>query len=224
MLDQAIRFGAIISQPKFKSGGRLLEVGSGDEGISVFIDDPVIGADIAFRDVSNLAIKAIKASALKLPFGDAAFERVVCSDMLEHLAESDRAAAISELVRVTGGVLFLACPCGGPARWADNLLYGIYRILPVRTPDWLKEHIQRRIPDTKSIREAIGETGARYHEVKGESIFTHFIVSFLISSRILNNIWRNWYYKKPGKAKAAAVLGRWPWFFPYRRLWVIQKQ
>lgn len=221
MLDQAIRFGAILSQPEFNQGGLLLEVGSGREGITVFVEEQVIGVDISFRGRPAQGIVPIKASATALPLRDAGFDRVVCSDMLEHLTTEDRPRAIDELVRVTKGTLFLACPCGEAARRADSFLSRLYGLLGTTRPEWLQEHLNKRIPGSKEITGGLKQSGISWLEVPGESAITHVIVSLLISAKFLNNIWRSLFITRAERAKRIASLGSFLGTSPYRRLWVV---
>ena len=64
--------------------------------------------------------EAVKGDALELPYADASFDCVIASEILEHVAEDDR--AIGELVRVLkpGGSLAITVPRWLPERvcWA----------------------------------------------------------------------------------------------------------
>ena len=68
---------------------------------------------------------AVNGDALRLPFGDASFDRVIASEVMEHLAD-DRGAA-AELARVLrpGGVLAVTVPAWLPERvcWALSAEY-----------------------------------------------------------------------------------------------------
>ncbi|MFH1734338.1 MAG: class I SAM-dependent methyltransferase [bacterium] len=221
MIDQAIRFGAVLNQPEFYTGGNLLEVGSGAVGITSLIDDRVICADIEFEQISNAAQQRMKASATELPWKDGCFTRVVSSDMLEHIPLDDRQRAITEMVRVTGRTLFLACPCGDAARRVDHLIADLYRMFRVPVPIWLQEHLDRGIPDIEFIRTAIQATGKSYREASGESVVTHFFVSLLIALRSMNQVWKSLLSGRPGGARELAKMSSFPEFLPYRKLWVI---
>jgi SAM-dependent methyltransferase len=63
---------------------------------------------------------AVNGDALNLPFGDAAFDRVIASEVLEHVPADT--TAIAELVRVLrpGGTLAVTVPRWGPelVNWA----------------------------------------------------------------------------------------------------------
>ena len=68
---------------------------------------------------------AVRGTAYGLPFPDATFDRVVCSEVLEHLHEDSR--AMRELVRVLkpGGLMAVTVPRWGPELvcWALSSAY-----------------------------------------------------------------------------------------------------
>ena len=67
----------------------------------------------------------VNGDALDLPFPDGAFDRIICSEVLEHIWDDDR--AIQQLVRVLrpGGRLAVTVPTRWPERvsWAINWRY-----------------------------------------------------------------------------------------------------
>jgi SAM-dependent methyltransferase len=79
------------------SGTRVLDAGCG-EGVLVdeFYDQLAIeGVDAAY---SSNRVK--RASLLALPYRDGAFDRVLCLDVLEHLAFAEQPQALAEMHRV----------------------------------------------------------------------------------------------------------------------------
>lgn len=68
----------------------------------------------------GLHTAAVQADALHLPFPDASFDRVICSEVLEHIP--DDVAAMTELTRVLrpGGTMAITVPRFGPEliNWA----------------------------------------------------------------------------------------------------------
>ena len=68
---------------------------------------------------------AVQGDALALPFADETFERVICSEVLEHIP--DDLGAMSELARVlkAGGTMAITVPRRGPERinWALSDAY-----------------------------------------------------------------------------------------------------
>lgn len=221
MLDQAIRFGAILAQPEFQGAGNLLEVGSGSRGITAFLKEPVIGVDVKFVGQLSPNLTPLKASATDLPFRNGSFDRVVCSDMLEHLESHQRKIAIMELLRITKGTLFLAFPCDDAARRMDRRLSSIYKSFGVKTPDWLEDHLHKVIPDSETIRQALIEQHAAHREISGESALMHFLVSLLTSMKILNRLWEKIFGGKPERIQRFATMPILRMGWHYRKLWVI---
>lgn len=121
-----------------RPGDRVLDLGCGEgrHVISAWLEDEVqaVGLDLSFPDLQTAGRRAaefaadtgqsclnlIQGSALQLPFPDACFDRVICSEVLEHLP--DYAAALAEIRRVLrpGGLLCVSVPRAWPERicWA----------------------------------------------------------------------------------------------------------
>jgi SAM-dependent methyltransferase len=122
-----------------RSGHRLLDLGCG-EGRHTF-EALRRGADVVSLDIDRTALGktawaaglvgsetrrlAVQADARRLPFPDASFDRIICSEILEHL--DDDHAAIAEVARVLrpGGRLAVTVPRCFPERvcWALSREY-----------------------------------------------------------------------------------------------------
>lgn len=223
MLDKSLRFGAILLQPEFNRGGSLLEVGSGSKGIAAFVRDPVVGVDICFTEKPANGMIAIQASSAALPFADESFERVVSSDMLEHLDFEERALAIREMMRVTKRTLFITCPCGEGARLADRRLANLFSALRLPVQEWLKEHLDKRVPDPEEIEDTLHELNVEFKEIPLETIFLYSLVGLLSSNRGLNALWDSIFSGRPDRARSIAQWNLLPQLKSCRRLWVIDK-
>lgn len=124
-----------------KPGDRVLDLGCG-RGRHVYAlywgSTPVhvVGADLSVEEVKATAdgffdlpppdaspdrsASLSAADAARLPFADASFDAVICSEVLEHVPDPD--AALAEIVRVTrpGGQVALSVPRWWPEKicWA----------------------------------------------------------------------------------------------------------
>jgi len=84
----------------------------------------VIGLMTAMAEAGEVgedgAGMAVRGDALRLPFPDGAFDKVICAEVLEHLPDDN--AAMGELARVLrpGGLLAISVPRYGPeiVNWA----------------------------------------------------------------------------------------------------------
>src|SRR6266498_1311702 len=98
MLNWAIRYQPILKELSNYPAKKVLEVGSGPEGLAMFWRGNVVGVDSIFK--RRPIHRAIQASALSLPFCDRAWRIVVSCDMLEHIHPSVRSQAVKEISRV----------------------------------------------------------------------------------------------------------------------------
>jgi dolichol-phosphate mannosyltransferase len=124
-----------------RASGRVLDVGCGSSRI--LLDRPeTVGVDILLRKlrfVRRMHARVSQASIAALPFRDAVFDTVVCSEVIEHVA--DEPAVLGELTRVLrpGGTLVLGTPDYGRVLWhVIEWLYG--RLAP---GGYAHEHITR---------------------------------------------------------------------------------
>jgi ubiquinone/menaquinone biosynthesis C-methylase UbiE len=117
----------------------ILDVGCGSGRIILDLPDAV-GLDILHRKLRWLRPRhrlLVCGSADRLPFADASFSTVVCSEVIEHIP--DRPEVLGEMTRVLrpGGVLILGTPDYGRRLWrALEWAYG--KVLPDAYAD---EHI-----------------------------------------------------------------------------------
>jgi 2-polyprenyl-3-methyl-5-hydroxy-6-metoxy-1,4-benzoquinol methylase len=97
------------------AGGRVLDAGCGDGYGSRFLAsagaEQVVGLDVVAPSPSGVpGVTFLGGDLVRLPFGDATFDRVVCFEAIEHVTDPD--AVLDELCRVLqpGGVLILSTP------------------------------------------------------------------------------------------------------------------
>ena len=95
--------------------GTVLDVGTGMAGLVFALLRE--GVDARGVDVAPVAVNAanlrapgrfVQGSILNLPFADASFDTVVCTDVLEHLSPADVTTALRELARVAKKNVYIA--------------------------------------------------------------------------------------------------------------------
>lgn len=121
---------------RLSPGDRVLDLGCGEgrHAITAYLAScvHVIGLDLSAEDLSTARSRAhdfqipesndddgrrldfLKASGLQLPFADGTFDKVICSEVLEHIP--DYSAVLDEIRRVLkpGGLLAVSVPRFGP--------------------------------------------------------------------------------------------------------------
>jgi hypothetical protein len=115
----------------------------------------VVGVDLSFESRRPSNLVPIVGSGTALPFRDRAFDVVVCSDMLEHLAPTDRPAAIQETVRVSRTLTIIGFPSGRAAEAHDERRRRWLRRLGVAEYDWLREHAEHPYPTPDDVVAAL---------------------------------------------------------------------
>lgn len=111
-----------------KAGDRVLDLGCGEGRHSIaanfhFPAANIIGLDLNFRDLQQAQTRHrewnpdfsrqcfyLQSDAEKLPFADASFDHIICSEVLEHLPDYQK--VLQEIYRVLkpGGSLSLSVP------------------------------------------------------------------------------------------------------------------
>jgi len=97
-------------------GGRIVALDYADE--EVRMTRATFGAMIEIKDIeADRYVGALRGDATKLPFADNTFDRVITSEVLEHI--QDDVSAIAELARVVrpGGTL----ACTVPSWWPEKI-------------------------------------------------------------------------------------------------------
>jgi SAM-dependent methyltransferase len=162
--DHRLRYDAVLEHLSRGRPERVLEVGSGPVGLARYWRSGVVGVDQGFPSPPVHALRPTVGSAVKLPFENGSFPVVISIDMLEHLPAADRAAAVSEMVRVSRDAVILAAPCGPAARVAEAALI---RSWPGALPDWLAEHQAAGLPDREDL-DALLDAAMSQHGRRGD--------------------------------------------------------
>ena len=113
--DLVLDLGCGFGRHAYESARRGADVIAVDPGA-----DEVEGVASVFAamgeagELRDVRVATVRGDGLRLPFDDATFDRVICSEVLEHLRD-DR-TAMAELARVLrpGGTMAITVPRYGP--------------------------------------------------------------------------------------------------------------
>jgi SAM-dependent methyltransferase len=159
-----------------QSGERVLDLGCGEGDFAAAAAQAGAG-EVLGVDVAGEAVRRARARhpALRferaegpLPAGDASFDLVWCSEVLEHVL--DTAALLSEARRVlrTGGVLLVTTPAHGRLRRLGLAVAGWERHFDPRGADL-------RFYTARSLRDLLGDFG--FEEVRLRGRGRHLLAS-----------------------------------------------
>ncbi|MEE4659567.1 MAG: class I SAM-dependent methyltransferase [Halieaceae bacterium] len=161
-----------FSHFRLHPGDRVLDLGCGEgrHVISAYLEAEVdaVGVDLCLEDLRRTQEKYAEfaagqspgssftlasANALSLPFADASFDKVICSEVLEHIP--DYRGALQEIDRILKpGGLFCASV---PRRWPEQLCWALsegYHKVP-------GGHL--RIFNSRELRQQIEDLGMQHY-------------------------------------------------------------
>lgn len=193
--EQLLRGRTVLDLLEVKPGERILDIGCGNARDIIFIVQmgaQVVGVDIsegmvkaAQEEVKSKSIKGVTlqvGDATALDFSDAYFDKVLCSEVVEHIPNA--AKAFSEMRRVlkTGGRLVISTP--NKVSW-----YGWERY-------WLWEKILRRkwphpCDEWRSMAEVVNlieNSGLKVLRKKTVCFIPGFIVTYFVLPRMLQSL------------------------------------
>lgn len=89
----------------------------------------------------------IKGDATAMDFATDAFDFVVSFDVFEHIPRDRRELFVAECTRVAKRGVIIAAPTGTPQNASAEVhLNNVFRVLHNKDHEWLKEHIDYRLP------------------------------------------------------------------------------
>lgn len=158
---------------KLSSGDRVLDLGCGEgrHAIAVYLESDVhcVGVDLSVQDLSRAREKFVEfqqvedatrelsltsADALSLPFANATFDKIICSEVLEHIPDYESVLLEIQRILKPGGLLCVSVP----RRWPERICWWLseeYHLVP-------GGHV--RIFDAQELRNQIEARGfSRYY-------------------------------------------------------------
>jgi Methyltransferase domain len=146
--DVPLRYRHIVE--RMPSRAAILEIGRGEIGLARLLGTPLVSCDILPAARTAAGESFVRASGNDLPFRDASFDAVVSVDVLEHLTKDRRPSFVRETMRVSRGLVLLACPTE-PSERAEAFHRALLDALRGEKNPWLEEHIQRGLPTDREI-------------------------------------------------------------------------
>lgn len=135
---------------KQKTPPKILEIGSGDFGLTTYMKCPLVKADIEFNRSFSWSPRLV-ADGAELPFRASVFDLVFSADLMEHVPRTKRGRVLEESVRVAKRKVMMIFPCGEKAREQDRQLSEEYKGKKGADLSILKIHEQRPFPETGEI-------------------------------------------------------------------------
>lgn len=142
---------------KGESEGLLLDLGTGISPVAS-ANAATVYADVSLVAMQQLRLQApashyVALNATGLPFRDESFSSLICSEVLEHIAEDERALCEMQRVLRPGGRLILTVPVNPYLYTFDDRYVGHYR--------------RYRLPELQDQLERIGFTSIRAMKAAG---------------------------------------------------------
>lgn len=150
---------------------RVLEVGSGCEGIGTWRARPFVGVDLEFGSRRARSLRPVGGDGMRLPFASETFDLVVCVAVLPHVRGAVR-PLLRECVRVCRGCVTVVTPCGIAAAEADRRAVEGARARGENVPVWLAEQLDGGVPSFDEIRGALSPHGC-LREITTLSVEAH---------------------------------------------------
>ena len=154
-VEAAIRYLPVVRICRDAGVSRVLEVGSGDLGLTPYSQDfELTGLDVSFHRENPEMKLQVEGSVANLPFEDREFDAVVSVDSLEFVPRKDRELAVMEILRCSHRLAVIAVPsgCGGAAH--DRLLRKRYREVHGEEHPVLRE-IEGGLPEPEQLEQAV---------------------------------------------------------------------
>jgi len=113
LLDLGCGFGRHAFEAA-RRGAKVVALDAGDDEVAGVRDTFGAMADAGELDAQRARVGAVQGDALHLPFPDGTFDRIIASEVLEHIP--DDVAAMTELARVLrpGATMAVTVPRAGP--------------------------------------------------------------------------------------------------------------
>lgn len=152
---------AKVSNDKF----RVLELGANEhKDLKLFLpQDEIVFTDVNLTQAMKSDKDFIEADGTNLPFGDASFDFVIATDVLEHVSPAKRKLFLREAHRVSKITAILSFPFQSKeVVEAEKRVNEYYKALAGEDFIWLKEHIENGLPTKTEIDSLLQNIGIEF--------------------------------------------------------------
>lgn len=155
--EVSLRYLPVVRILKGAGVRKVLEVGSGDLGITPYSREfELTGLDQSFEQ-ENPAMEQVVGTATSLPFEDHSFDAVISVDSLEHIRPDSRETVVSEMLRTASGMVVIAVPGGAGAEAQDWFLDERYSRVRGEDYPFFRDHLENGLPDSRDIQMMINK-------------------------------------------------------------------
>ena len=205
----------------FDPSRSVLEVGSGLQGIALWLQRPIVGPEPVWSGVPNRFIEPVQGDIRDLPFAADSFDYVVCADVFEHLPPSARDVAVRELIRVSREKVLITCPCGRVALDGEVAFADLMHSLDLPVPDWLQEHFECGLPEIGQLVQILIGCGLPFELIGNENRLQHYAGLVLDTTMPMA---ADWNIRHAAKTVLEPPVGESPWDEYYSYLFTVDKR
>lgn len=191
--EQAARQRAVLDLLRPDPASSVLDVGCGNaRDLSALLREGVgarlTGVDLSFGmiregraalGISAGRVRLLVGDAVRLPLRSESFDRVVCSEVIEHVPAWKDVLHESARVLTRGGLLVLTTPNAGGIYGLDRATLGrLYNRL------WPTSHPYDEWKSPREVEAALAEAGLRVRERRGICYLPGYTLTYRLPSRI----------------------------------------
>jgi SAM-dependent methyltransferase len=175
-----------------KEHEKILEVGSGDLGITPYYKEKITGIDIKYNKEKNELLKKIYYNGKVFPFKEDEFDITISVDNIEHLPNNNRKDFIKEILRVTKKTILLVIPCGRLSYEQDIKLFQYFFKIHKKKDRFFSDHIKNGLPEIKDVilmlEISAKELNKSIKILKKDNLLNLKIRYFIMKCKISNNL------------------------------------
>ncbi len=165
---------------KSKSSLKIIDLGGHKGKTRLFHKDD----EVTILDIFDKKYKGyVKGDATNTQFKEDAFDIACSFDVFEHIPRTKRKQFIVEALRISRKGVFIAAPINdmqSRVSAAENTLNEFYKELYGSDHQWLKEHIDYKIPDNDEVKGLIDEAGASFVSIPSNRLEDWILMQTLI--------------------------------------------